>query len=138
MLRAACLALPGVEERTSHGAPAFFAGGQFAHLWVDGHHDDPAAQAWLAAPEGAQAALVAGNPVRWFVPPYVGHRGWVGVRLEGADPLQLEEAAEEAWRCVAPRRLVAEHDAAEHDATEHDAAERDAAQDDAAGGSPPR
>ena len=117
VLRSACLGLPGAEERTSHGAPAFFAGRQFAHLWVEGHHDDPDPQAWLAAPTGAQAALVAANPVRWFVPPYVGTRGWVGVRLDGADPLELAEAAEEAWRCVAPRHLVAEHDAAAGDPT---------------------
>jgi hypothetical protein len=81
-VRAMCLALPGTSEKLSHGTPSWFARGkQFAQVWA-GHHDDRGLQMWCAAPSGAQAALVKADPDRFFVPPYVGHRGWLGVRLD--------------------------------------------------------
>ncbi|HTT60115.1 MAG TPA: MmcQ/YjbR family DNA-binding protein [Acidimicrobiales bacterium] len=111
-LRAICLALPGVTEKLSHGAPAFFAGAQFAILWMKGHHDHTFAHLWCAAPEGAQGALIASDPRRFFYPPYVGSRGWLGVRLDGAvDRDELEELLEDAYRCVAPTRLIGKLDA---------------------------
>jgi hypothetical protein len=110
-LRAICLALPGTTEKLSHGAPAFFAGAQFAILWMQGHHDHTFAHLWCAAPEGAQGALIASDPARYFYPPYVGSRGWLGVRLDGSlDMEELEELLEDAYRCVAPKRLIAELD----------------------------
>jgi len=81
-VRAICLALPGVTEKPSHGAPAFFAGRQFVMLWPRGHHDHHFPHLWAAAPEGAQESLV-GASSRFFRPPYVGGRGWVGMRLDG-------------------------------------------------------
>lgn len=99
------MALPGVEERVSHGAPAFFAGRQFVHLWPEGHHDAAFAQLWCAAPEGAQAALLAEDPQRFFRPPYVGARGWVGVRLTGrVDWARVADLVAGAHECVAPSR----------------------------------
>jgi hypothetical protein len=110
-LRAMCLALPGATEKLSHGAPAFFAGAQFAILWMQGHHDHTFAHLWCAAPEGAQAALIASDPKRYFYPPYVGSRGWLGVRLDrSVDLEELEELLEDAYRCVASPRLIAELD----------------------------
>lgn len=104
-VRAICQALPDAEERLSHGAPAFFAGRQFAHLWPDGHHDADDAQLWCAAPEGAQAALVAEDPDRFFRPPYVGPRGWVGVRPTGrVDWGRVADLLAAARECVAPSR----------------------------------
>jgi hypothetical protein len=111
-VRAICLALPGVTEKVSHGSPAFFAKKQFVMLWPDGHHDHGFPHLWCAAPEGAQEALVAGSS-RFFVPPYVGSRGWLGVRLDGrVDWAELEVICEDAYRTVAPRKLLAELDAA--------------------------
>ena len=83
-IRALCLRYPDTEERPSHGEPAWFAGGKkmFAML-ADHHHDDRLA-CWIAAGPGEQAALVAADPLLWFVPPYVGTRGWVGVYLDTA------------------------------------------------------
>jgi hypothetical protein len=108
-VRAICLALPGVTERQSHGSPAFFAGkAQFAHLWPTGHHGHRFAHLWCAAPPGAQSDLARRDPSTFFRPPYVGTRGWVGVRLDrdaGWD--RLPELCEDAYRTVAPRRLVA-------------------------------
>ncbi|HVB06622.1 MAG TPA: MmcQ/YjbR family DNA-binding protein [Acidimicrobiales bacterium] len=111
-IRKICMALPGVTERTSHGAPAFFAGKQFVMLWLHGHHEHQFAHLWCAAPPGAQDELVATEPDRFFRPPYVGGRGWIGVRLDGeADWRELTAICEEAFRTVAPRKLIAELDA---------------------------
>lgn len=110
-MRAICLAFPGAEERLSHGAPAFFVGRQFLMLWPDGHHDHSFPHLWCAAPSGAQEELVSSEPRRFFRPPYVGGRGWIGVRLdEGIDWVEVAATREEAYRTIAPRRLVAELD----------------------------
>jgi hypothetical protein len=80
----------------------------FVNAWIDGHHDHTFPHLWCAAPPGAQEAMVAANPARYFRPPYVGHRGWVGVRLDG--DLNWDEIAtvcEDAYRAVAPKPLVA-------------------------------
>ena len=108
-VRAACLALPEVEERLSHGAPSFFVRGKRCFVMVmDDHHGDGRLALWCAAPDGMQHALVAGDPESYFVPPYVGHRGWIGVRLDRALPWEaIAGAIEDGWLEVAPKRLVA-------------------------------
>ena len=113
-VRAACLALPEVVERPSHGAPAFFVRGKTTFvMFLDDHHGDGRLALWCAAPTGAQADQVAEDPHRFFVPPYVGGRGWLGVRLD-REPDWDEVAAicAEAYRTVAPKRLAAQLDAA--------------------------
>jgi hypothetical protein len=110
-VRALCLTFPGATERASHGAPAFFAGKQFVMLWPDGHHGNDFPHLWCAAPPGAQAALMAAQPERIFRPPYVGSRGWIGVRLDGeVDWDALDMLFEEAFRTVAPKKGQAELD----------------------------
>ncbi len=112
-VRAICMALPGVTERPSHGAPAFFAGKQFLMLWPNGHHDHAFAHLWCAAPAGVQFELVATEPERFFRPPYVGGRGWVGMRLDSRiDWEEVTAICEEAFRTVAPKKLVAALDGA--------------------------
>lgn len=106
-VRAICSRFPGVTERPSHGSPAFFAGRQFVMVWPDGHHEHDFPHLWCAAPDGAQQALAGGARARIFRPPYVGHRGWLGVRLDGrVDWDRVEQLCEEAYRCVAPDKLV--------------------------------
>jgi len=106
-VRQICLALPGATERPSHGAPAFFATKQFVALWPDGHHDNAFPHLWCAAPPGAQEGFVASDPDRFFRPPYVGARGWLGVRLDGnVDWAEVEVLCEEAFRAIAPARLL--------------------------------
>ena len=115
-VRSICLALPGVEEKLSHGSPAFFAGKQFVMLWHQGHHDHDFPHLWCAAPAGVQEELIASDSKRYFRPPYVGHRGWIGVRLEGLHEdgwTELAETIEEAFRAIAPKKAVAELDARE-------------------------
>jgi hypothetical protein len=105
-IRAICMSLPGVTERLSHGAPAFFAGRQFLTLWLDGHHDHRFPHMWCAAPTGVQDELVTTEPDRFFRPPYVGGRGWIGVRLDGdIDWEEIMVVCEEAFRTVAPKKL---------------------------------
>ena len=100
-VRALCLSLPDVSERASHGRPAFFRGKrQFLH-YMDRHHGDEHETIWCAAPEGMQDALVVGGPEHYFRPPYVGHRGWVGVRLDtGLAWDNVAAAIEDAYDCV--------------------------------------
>ena len=80
-VRTICLALPDVIEKLSHGEAAWFIKGRQFATTSDHHHDDRLAL-WCAAPEGAQEMLVQADPERFFRPPYVGHRGWLGVYLD--------------------------------------------------------
>ena len=110
-LRAICLALPEVTERPSHGAPTFFVQDKksFVTLWASGHHDDDFPHLWCAGLPGAQAELVASSPGRFFRPPYVGGRGWIGVRLDrDPDWTEIAELCLDAYRAIAPPRLVAQ------------------------------
>lgn len=102
-VRAICAGLPGAVERQSHGTPAWFARGkQFAHYW-DNHHDDGRRALWCAAPLGMQEALTEANPDRFFVPPYVGHHGWLGVRLDrDPDWAEVEHILGYARKVVQP------------------------------------
>ena len=107
-VRAICLGLPDVSERPSHGSPAFYVGRQFVMLWADGHHDHDFPHLWCAAGPGVQDELVAASPDRFFRPPYVGGRGWIGVRLDGdVDWAEVAELCQDAYRTIAPARLVA-------------------------------
>jgi hypothetical protein len=111
-IRALCLALPETTERLSHGAPTFFVRGKKTFLtYMDDHHGDGRLAVWCAAPPGVQAALVDEEPDRFFVPPYVGGRGWLGVRLDrDLDWDEVGGIVADAYRVVAPRRLVASLD----------------------------
>ena len=104
-VREVCLALPEVSERLSHGEPTwFYKSKKTVVMYADRHHDDRLAF-WCAAPEGAQVALIASDPERYFRPPYVGHRGWVGVRLD-IEPLDweaIEAIIGDAYTAVAHR-----------------------------------
>jgi hypothetical protein len=112
-LRRLCLALPEATERPSHGAPTWFVRDKKTFVtYADHHHDDERTTFWCAAPEGAQEALVAAHPKRYFRPPYVGHRGWLGVVLdEHTDWDAVADHVEAAYREVAPAKLVAVLDA---------------------------
>lgn len=116
-LRQICLALPETTERLSHGEPTFFVRDKKVFVTYADHHHDDRLSFWCHAPAGAQQALVESDPERFFVPPYVGHRGWVGVYLD-TGPLDEEfwseaaELVEDAYRMVAPKTLLARLDAA--------------------------
>ena len=109
-IREICLELPETSERLSHGAPTFFIRGKRAFLMVlTNHHGDGRFAIWCAAADGMQKMLVDADPERFFVPPYVGHRGWLGVRLDrGIDWGELAGIAEDAYAEVAPPKLLEE------------------------------
>lgn len=111
-VRAACLALPEVTERPSHSAPTFFIRGKKSFvMFHDDHHGDGILGIWCAAPPGAQAELIETEPERFYRPAYVGHRGWIGVRLDVApDWDELRDIVADAYRQVAPKTLVARLD----------------------------
>jgi hypothetical protein len=112
-LRSICMAFPEVTERLSHGAPTWFVRDKtvFVTLWQHGHHDIEFTHLWCAALPGAQQELIAANPAVFFRPPYVGGRGWLGVRLNApVDWAEIAELCEEAYRVIAPKRLIKELD----------------------------
>lgn len=114
-LRGICEGLPEMTERLSHGSVTFFVRGKRTVAYLtDDHHGDGRLALICAAPPGVQAEVVANEPDRFFRPPYVGHRGWIGLRLD-VDPDWEEVAAvvRESYRCVAPKTLVRQLDDAD-------------------------
>ena len=114
-VRKLCMAMPEVEERLSHGAPTWFVRGKktVATVWND-HHGDGILGLICAAPPGVQQQLVDEEPDRFYRPPYVGGRGWIGVRLDRkVDWGEIREILADSYRCVAPKTLVAELDASQ-------------------------
>jgi hypothetical protein len=103
-VRAICLALPDTSERLSHGTPNWFVGKRsFASYWDD-HHQDGRLALWVAAPDGAQRMLCEADPEHFFVPPYVGFRGWLGVHLNrGLDWEEVAGVLETAHRTIAAK-----------------------------------
>lgn len=102
--------LPGVVEKLSHGSPTFWTGERrkdrtFASLHDEREWFEGRLCLWLAAPEGLQEALVASDGRKWFVPPYVGHKGWVGLRLDlpDTDWDEVAGALEDAHAYMADR-----------------------------------
>ena len=114
-VRQLCLALPETTERLSHGEPTWFVLDKNVFVMYANHHHDDRLAFWCAAPVGAQQALVATEPARFFRPPYVGHRGWLGVWLDvPVDWTEIADLVADAYRMVAPKRLQAALDASSH------------------------
>jgi hypothetical protein len=108
-VRSLCLDLPDVNERPSHGAPTFFIRDKTTFvMFHDDHHGDGRLALWCAAPPGAQEELLETESDRFFRPPYVGHRGWIGVRLDRDLSWQeVGRVIRDAYLTVAPKRLAA-------------------------------
>lgn len=103
-VRAICLALPGVTEKLSHGEPTFFANKKvFAMLSIDHHHDQHMAVLIPAAP-GRQEELIASDPKKFYRPPYVGHKGWVGIELPAIDDDELGGMITDAWKLITAKK----------------------------------
>jgi len=108
-LRQLCLAFPEAGERLSHGEPTWFAGKGKVFAMLDNHHHGSAhLSVWLPQPADVQETLIEADPERFFRPPYVGPSGWIGIRLDrNADWAEVNELIRDAYRLVAPKRLVA-------------------------------
>ena len=106
-VREACLWLPEAEEFQSHGSPNFRVRGKTFATYVINHHGDQRVALWLAAADGAQDHHVRADPKNFYVPPYVGPRGWLGVRLDrGLSWKRVATLVREAYERVAPRALL--------------------------------
>jgi hypothetical protein len=101
------MAFPEAVEKASHGEPTWFAGKGKVFATLDDHHHGSAHLAvWLPAPLGAQEALIEADPERFFRPPYVGSKGWIGVVLdERTDWPLVERLLRDAYLEVAIQRL---------------------------------
>lgn len=77
-------------------------------MFADNHHDDGRVAVWLPVPPGMQEALISENPDTFFRPPYVGHRGWIGLKLNDADDALLDAHVQLAWEQIAPGKLLKE------------------------------
>jgi hypothetical protein len=106
-VRRICLALPETWEKLSHGAPTFFAGKKVFAVFANDHHSDGRIAVWCPAPLGIQAMLVEAEPEKFFKPPYVGVRGWVGIHLDSVSDDELSSHLRQAWRMIAPKKSQA-------------------------------
>src|SRR5438552_16045375 len=106
-VRRICSTLPGTTEKLSHGEPTFFVNKKVYAMFANNHHNDGHIAVWIAAPPGLQAMLVNTSPEKFFRPPYVGVRGWVGIELDSLDDEELASHLCEAWRLIAPKNRKA-------------------------------
>jgi len=110
-----CLALPETrrEDKGVHHEHAQFAVGKKTFVWfVNDHHGDGIVGIWCKVPPGENQALAAAQPKRFFVPPYVGKQGWVGLRLDGAKVNwgEVKELVVGSYRMIAGKKQLAELD----------------------------
>jgi hypothetical protein len=104
-LRTLCLALPEAVEKEAWGDPTFRVRDRIFAMEKRG---DGRVSLWCKAPPGSQTVLVGADPDRFFVPPYVGHKGWIGIRLDnGPDWAEVAALVARSYRMTAPKRLVA-------------------------------
>jgi predicted DNA-binding protein (MmcQ/YjbR family) len=106
-VRAVCLSFPEAEEKPSHGSPDFRVRGKSFASYVVNHHGDGRVALWLNLSPGAQAAYCEAEPKHFFIPPYVGPRGWLGVNLDkGLSWKRIAELVRDAYQKVAPPSLA--------------------------------
>ncbi len=113
-LRRLCLRLPQAHEVEAWGAPTFRVKNKLFATFASpsNHHGGGRPAAWIKAAPGNQSLMIRAAPTRFFVPPYVGPSGWVGVWLDRVcDWKELPELLWDGYRLVAPKRLLAELDA---------------------------
>ena len=109
-LRKLCLALPEAHEVEAWGEPTFRVRNKMFATFAsaESHHGAGRPSVWCKASFGNQAIMVKSDPARYFVPPYVGPSGWIGIYLdESPDWREVSALLEDSYRLVAPKRLVA-------------------------------
>jgi len=110
-LRQIVSAWPETDERISHGAPTFWGGKKTFATLAENHHGDGRVALWIKSDADTQEGLVEANPALFFVPPYVGPRGWIGVLLDGKGSAKVDwdvvaGLLEDGYRSVAPKRAL--------------------------------
>ena len=110
-LRQIIAAFPETSEKLSHGAPTFWGGRKTFANFVDNHHGDGRTAIWCKATLDAQEHLIAMNEEIFYRPPYVGHKGWVGIRVDReVDWDLIADLLEDGYRSVAPKRAIQQLD----------------------------
>lgn len=104
-VRGICLALPEATEKLSHSEPTFFVGKKVFAMFANNHHNDGRIAVWLPVPPGMQPMMIEAAPEKFFKPPYVGVRGWVGIHLAQIDDEELTFHLHTAYRQIAPKKL---------------------------------
>lgn len=103
-VRRLCLTWPETSERLSHGEPSWFFRDKLLFVTSADHHHDDRVAMWCAAPPGVRDPLIEAEPTRYFLPPYVGHRGWIGVYLDvEVDWEVIEGLIGDAYHTIAGR-----------------------------------
>ena len=107
-VRKICLGFAETTAKEAWGAPTFRVRKKMFAMFVNNHHDDGRVALWLNAADGVQEMLVDADPERFFVPPYQGPFGWIGVRLDvDVDWSEVTELVEDSYRMSAPKKLLA-------------------------------
>ena len=106
-VRRLCASQPGSSERQSHGEPTFFVNNKVYVMFANNHHNDGHVAVYVPAPPGAQQAIITTAPHTYFVPPYVGGRGWIGIELAAVSDEDLRFHIQVAWDLIAGRRKPA-------------------------------
>ena len=104
-VRRICGVLPGTTEKLSHGEPTWFVGKKVFAMFSNNHHNDGHVAVTLPAAIGIQAALIKAEPKKFYKPPYVGVRGWIGVEMSQVSDEELALHIKEAWKLIAPDKL---------------------------------
>ncbi|MEP7272388.1 MAG: MmcQ/YjbR family DNA-binding protein [Acidobacteriota bacterium] len=107
-VRHICLALPEAEEKEAWGSPTFRVKKKLFAMFVSNHHGDGRIALWLKAAPGVQAMLVEADPEKFFVPPYVGPGGWIGVHLNKNSDEEVRSHVVQAYRQIASPKLIAQ------------------------------
>jgi len=106
-LRQVIEAWPETAERISHGSPTWWGGKKTFASFHDGHHGDSRTAVWIKSDPDTREVLVQSQPEYFFVPPYVGPSGWIGVDVGGdVDWAVVEGLLEAGYRAVAPKRAI--------------------------------
>jgi hypothetical protein len=104
-VRQICLKLPETMEKLSHGEPTFFVKKKVFAMCSINHHNDGHIAVTIPAAIGIQKMLIKQSPKKFYRPPYVGVRGWVGIELDQVSDEELAFHLHEAWRLIAPAKL---------------------------------
>ncbi len=104
-VRRICNRLPETIEKLSHGEPTFFVKKKVFVMFANHHHQDGHLAVWIPAPLGVQEILIEADPKKFFKPPYVGVRGWVGIELDCIGDEELTIHLQTAYQLIAPKKL---------------------------------
>src|SRR5260221_11959017 len=106
-VRRICLGLPETSEKISQGKPTWFVGKKVFAMFSNNHHDDGHVAVTVPAAIGIQEMLITKAPKKFYRPPYVGCRGWIGIEVDRVSDKDLALHIREAWTLIAPKKLTA-------------------------------